>query len=85
MSPLRTFAVSIALGSASFATATGVLRIVELPLIISASPLAGFIYDATGSYRIAFLILTGLMLVACVGPFFIRAGGARERRRRQQS
>ncbi len=82
MSPLRTFAVSTALGSASFATASGVLRIVELPLVISASPLAGFIYDATGSYRIAFLILCGLMAVACLGPFFIRAGGAVERRQR---
>jgi MFS family permease len=85
MSPLRTFAVSTALGSASFATATGVLRIVELPLIISASPLAGFIYDATGSYRIAFLILAGLMTFACIGPFFIRAGGARERRRQAKA
>jgi MFS family permease len=81
MSPLRTFAVSTALGSASFAAATGVLRIVELPLVISASPLAGLIYDSTGSYRIAFLVLAGLMVVACVGPFFIRAGGARERQR----
>ncbi len=82
MSPLRTFAISTALGSASFGAANGVLRIVELPLVISASPLAGFIYDATGSYRVAFLILSGLLLVACAGPFFIRAGGARERRRR---
>ena len=82
MSPLRTFAISTALGSATFGSANGVLRIVELPLVISASPLAGFIYDATGSYRIAFLILSGLMLFACAGPFFIRAGGARERRRR---
>ncbi len=81
MSPLRTFAISTALGSTSFGTANGVLRIVELPLVMSASPLAGFIYDATGSYRIAFLILTGLLLCACVAPFFIRAGGARERRR----
>ena len=83
MSPLRTFAISTALGSTSFATANGVLRIVELPLVISASPLAGFIYDATGSYRIAFMILTGLLLFACIAPFFIRAGGARERRRDQ--
>ncbi len=82
MSPLRTFAISTALGSASFGSANGVLRLVELPLVISASPLAGFIYDATGSYRIAFLILAGLMAVACAGPFFIRAGGARERRQR---
>lgn len=85
MSPLRTFALSTALGSASFGAATGVLRIVELPLVISASPLAGFIYDATGSYRLAFLILAGLMAVACIGPLFIRTGGARERRRRQGS
>jgi MFS family permease len=81
MSPLRTFAISTTLGSASFGTANGVLRIVELPLVMSASPLAGFIYDATGSYRIAFLILTGLLLTACIAPLFIRAGGARERRR----
>jgi MFS family permease len=81
MSPLRTFAISTALGSTSFGTANGVLRIVELPLVMSASPLAGFIYDATGSYRIAFLILSGLLFVACIAPFFIRAGGTRERRR----
>ncbi|MEZ5551223.1 MAG: MFS transporter [Pseudomonadales bacterium] len=81
MSPLRTFAVSAAMGSVSFGAAIGVLRVVELPLVISASPLAGFIYDATGSYRIAFLILAGLMLFACLGPFFIRAGGAKERER----
>ena len=37
MSPLRTFAISTALGSTSFATANGVLRIVELPLVMSAS------------------------------------------------
>ncbi|HEY5646967.1 MAG TPA: MFS transporter, partial [Pseudomonadales bacterium] len=84
MSPLRTFAISTAMGSASFGAASGVMRIVELPLVISASPLAGFIYDTTGSYRIAFLILCGLMVVACAGPFFIRAGGARERQRRQR-
>ena len=28
------------------------------------------------------LILTGLLLFACVAPFFIRAGGARERRQK---
>ncbi|MEZ5559907.1 MAG: MFS transporter [Pseudomonadales bacterium] len=84
MSPLRTFSVSTALGSASFGAAIGVLRIIELPLVISASPLAGFIYDTTGSYRLAFLILAALMAVACAGPLFIRAGGARERSRQRQ-
>jgi len=79
MSPLRTFALSVAVGNASFGKANGILRLVELPLVISASPLAGFIYDSTGSYQIAFLLLAGLMLVACIGPLLIRAGGARER------
>lgn len=81
MSPLRTFALSVTVGNRSFAKANGVLRIVELPLVLAASPLAGFIHDTTGSYRLAFLILAGLMAVSCVGPFLIRAGGARERAR----
>ncbi len=85
MSPLRTFSISTAMGSVSFAGANGVLRIIELPLVISASPLAGYIYDATGSYRIAFLILAGLMIFACIGPWFIKAGGAKERRRLQET
>ena len=79
MSPLRTFAISVAMGNRSFGTANGVLRLVELPLVISASPLAGYIYDSTGSYKIAFLILAGLMAIVCIGPFFIEAGGRRER------
>jgi MFS family permease len=81
MSPLRTFSLSTALGSNTYATASGVLRWVEAPLVLSASPLAGWIYDTTGSYQMAFLILAGLMFVACLGPFFIKAGGAIERRK----
>lgn len=81
MSPLRTFALSVSLGSASFGSANGVLRSIELPLVISASPLAGLIYDSTGSYKLAFLILAGMLLLACIGPLFIRAGGSRERER----
>jgi len=79
MSPLRTFAVSTSIGSRSFALATGVLRWVELPFVLAASPLAGYIYDSTGSYNSAFLILAGLMVIACIGPFFIKVGGAAER------
>ncbi len=83
MSPLRSFAISTSVGSQSFALATGVLRWVELPFVLVSSPLAGFIYDATGSYNLAFLVLCGLLLVACIGPLFIKVGGARERRRLQ--
>ncbi len=84
MSPLRTFSVSTALGSQSFGLATGALRFVELPFILSASPLAAYIYDTTGSYQIAFLILVGLIGVASIAPLFIVSGGARARRKRIQ-
>jgi len=80
MSPLRTFSISTSVGSASFALANGVLRWIELPFVLSASPLAGYIYDATGSYNSAFFILAGLLLFACVGPLFISVGGAVERK-----
>lgn len=79
MSPLRTFAISTSISSASFGMANGVLRWIELPFILSASPLAGYIYDVTGSYNIAFLVLAGLITVAALGPFFIKVGGAKER------
>jgi MFS family permease len=84
MSPLRSFAVSASIGTASFAAASGVLRVVQAPITLSASPLAGYIYDTTGSYKIAFFILSAVMLAACAGPFFIRAGGARERQKRTE-
>ena len=80
MSPLRTFAISTSISSASFALANGVLRWVELPFILAASPFAGYVYDVTGSYAQAFTVLAGLLGVATIGPLFIRVGGAWERR-----
>ena len=85
MSPLRTFAISSALGSQSFGMATGALRFVELPFLLSASPLAAYIYDTTGNYQMAFLILVGLIAVACIGPLLIVSGGAKSRRARIQA
>ncbi len=82
MSPLRTFSISTALGSQSFGMATGALRFVELPFLLSASPLAAYIYDTTGNYQMAFLILMGLIGVASIAPLFIVAGGARARHER---
>jgi uncharacterized membrane protein len=84
MSPLRTFAISTALGSQTFGLAAGAVRFVELPFLLSASPLAAYIYDTTGNYQMAFLILVGLISVASIAPFFIVAGGAKARRARIQ-
>lgn len=83
MSPLRTFAISSTLGSRSFGAAAGLLRFVEMPWALLASPIAGLIYDQTGSYQIAFQVLAALMLLCCLGPFFIAVGGRRERMQRK--
>tara|TARA_A100001011_G_scaffold221103_1_gene229072 strand:+ start:207 stop:1517 length:1311 start_codon:yes stop_codon:yes gene_type:complete len=80
MSPLRTFAISTSLGSRSFGTASGAIRYVELPFQMLAAPAAALIYDHTGSYQLAFSLLAGMALIACLGPFFISVGGARERK-----
>ena len=45
--------------------------------LLSASPLAAYIHDTTGNYQMAFLILVGLIAVACIGPLFIVSGGAK--------
>lgn len=79
MSPLRTFAISSTLGSQSFGQVAGLLRFMEMPWALLASPIAGLIYDQTGSYQIAFLVLAGLMLLCCLGPIFIAVGGRRDR------
>ena len=85
MSPLRTFAISSTLGSRSFGAAAGLLRFVEMPWTLLASPIAGLIYDQTGSYQIAFQVLAALMLLCCLGPFFIAVGGRRERIQRKEA
>ena len=76
MSPLRTFAISTSIGGKSYAVGAGTLR-GRIAFVLVASPLAGFIYDVTGSYQMAFFIVR-LLLVAH-GPFFIKVGGAAER------
>ncbi len=84
MVTLRTFMLSVNFGSRSIGSAVGLLEWVELPLVMIASPLAGYIHDVSGSYNTAFLILGGLLLAVCICPFFIKAGGAIERRREQE-
>ena len=79
MSPLRAFAIAASFGSRSFPQVNGYLRPIQLPFELTASPFAGFIYDTFGSYQKAFLLLAAVVLVSMIGPFFIRAGGAKER------
>ena len=79
MMTLKTFALSTSFGSQSLGLSSGLIKRVELPFVLFASPLAGFTHDVTGSYSMAFLVMAIMLLTACIGPFFISAGGARER------
>ena len=69
--PLRSFAMAATVGHRSFGSANGLLRPAMWPLQVSASPLAGYIYDQSGSYETAFYVLAGFVAVAALGPFFI--------------
>ena len=40
----------------SLGSANGLLSWIELPFAALASPIAGFVFDATGSYDAAFLV-----------------------------
>lgn len=71
MLPLRSYAVAATVGQRSFGLANGWINLSILPLTLSASPMAAFVYDFTGSYALAFQLLVGLMALAAVGPFFI--------------
>lgn len=68
---LQSLAVGTSFGSAGFGRVRGLMTPFMLPITASASPLAGFIHDVSGSYALAFLILSGLLLAAAVGPLFM--------------
>ena len=73
LSSMRTFALAQAFGVRSLGSAMGLLSWIELPFAALASPLAGFVFDATGSYDSAFLVFAGFLLIGCIGPFFLDA------------
>jgi MFS family permease len=69
--PLQSLAVSTAFGSASFGRARGLMAPFMLPVTASASPLAGLIHDASGSYAQAFVMLACVLLLAAAGSFLL--------------
>ena len=72
LSSMKTYALSVTLGMRSLGSSVGLLKWIELPFVLCASPAAGFVFDYTGRYDAAFLVFAGLLLVACIGPIFIR-------------
>jgi MFS family permease len=70
---LQGTAIGAWLGKANFSRAMGLVYLFQVPFLFGAAPLAGFLFDRTGSYRAAILLniatlgATGLMFL-CYRP-----------------
>lgn len=59
-----------AFGVGSYGRVMGLMSPVIMPFNIASPPLAGAIYDATGSYQLTFVLFSGfLVLAVCILPF----------------
>jgi predicted MFS family arabinose efflux permease len=58
--------LNAAYGRAAFASALGLATLLMLPFTFAAAPLAGWIFDASGSYVLAFQLQVGAFLVAAL-------------------
>jgi len=78
--PLQGAVTGDAFGRLSFGKVTGLLRPVQLPISIIGVPLAGWIYDSTGSYALAFQIFIGFYLAASLLIGALRLGSTNSQR-----
>ncbi|WP_162300108.1 MFS transporter [Kineobactrum sediminis] len=73
MAPLRNMALASAFGSQSYGSAYGLMQPLSLPIVLLASPIAGFVYDELGSYVLAFQIFLVILLVTAPMLYFIKS------------
>lgn len=73
MAPLRNMALASAFGSVSYGSAYGLMQPLSLPIVLLASPIAGYIYDQLGSYVLAFQIFLLILLASAPMLYFIRS------------
>jgi cyanate permease len=62
--PLSAALIARTFGPAAFGPMMGMKTMLMTPLVATGTPFAGWIFDATGSYRIAFTVFLGLVLLS---------------------
>jgi MFS family permease len=75
--PLQAAVTGAAFGRISFGKAMGLLRPVQMPIHVLGIPLAGWIYDVSGSYDTAFRVFVASYLAACLAVLALRVRPAR--------
>ncbi len=74
--PVSGALVGATFGRAAFGTVMGWMNPVILLLTLVTPPLAGYLYDRTGSYELAFRLLFVITIAAALPVMFLRAGPA---------
>jgi len=72
--PVHGAVTAAVFGRLSFGKAMGLLRPVQIPIHMLGVPLAGWIFDSTGSYQVAFQIFAGFYIVAIAVAMMLRLG-----------
>lgn len=70
--PLHGAIAGIAFGRENFGKVMGLMRPAMMPLQVSGLPFAGWIFDTTGTYDLAFRIFLGLYVASAVCAWLLR-------------
>ena len=69
--PIHGSIVSALFGQAGFGYIMGLMRPAMMPLMVTGIPFAGWVFDTTGQYDLAFQTFLGLYLIAAVSIGFV--------------
>jgi MFS family permease len=70
--PLSAALIARTFGPTAFGPMMGMKTMLMTPLVATGTPFAGWIFDETGSYRIAFSVFLGLVLLSLVALWRMR-------------
>lgn len=70
--PLSAALIARTFGPTAFGPMMGMKTMLMTPLVATGTPFAGWIFDETGSYRIAFTVFLGLVLLSLAALWRIR-------------